>query len=145
MEKLQLCLQKSKCEYNARNIQNNLPINLLHYWLHRNILPKTIVPVIPECYVFHYKHDVNYKGLLWIASSGTSTFISELYEGSISGKEIVKRSVILNKNLWDDNDSIMAGWVFTTQNELAPLNWIFLHYLVAGLSQLEQKSKKVKQ
>ena len=117
----------------------------MHYWLQKDILPKTIVPVIPECYVFHYKHDVNYKGLLGIVSSGASTFISELYEGSISDKEIVKRSGILNKNLWDDNDSIMAGRVFTIQNEPAPLSWIFIHSLVAGLIQLKQKSKKVKQ
>ena len=57
-----------------------------------------------------------------IAPSGAFTFISELYEGSISDKEIVKRSDILNKNLWDDNDSIMAGRDFTIQNELPPLN-----------------------
>ena len=29
---------------------------------------------------------------------------------------------MLNKNLWDENDSIMAGRGFTSQNELAPLN-----------------------
>ena len=61
----------------------------------------------------NYKHHVTYKGLLGIAPSGAITFISELYEGSISDKEIVKRSGILNKNLWDDNDSIMADRGFT--------------------------------
>ena len=40
----------------------------------------------------------------------------------ISDKEIVKRSCILNKNLWDDNDSIMVDRGFTIHNELAPLN-----------------------
>ena len=52
----------------------------------------------------YYKHHVIYKGLLGIAPSGAITFISELYEGSISDKETVKRSGILNKNLCDDND-----------------------------------------
>ena len=70
----------------------------------------------------NYKHHVAYKGMLGIAPSGAPTFISELYEGSISDNEIVKRSGILNKNLWDDNDSIMAERGFTIQNELAPLN-----------------------
>ena len=70
----------------------------------------------------NYKHHVTYKGLLGIAPSGAITFISKLYEGSISDKEIVKRRGILNKNLWDDNDSIMADRGFTIQNELAPLD-----------------------
>ena len=55
-------------------------------------------------------------------ASGATTFTTELYKGSISKKEIVKRSGILNKNLWDDNDSIMADRGFTIQNELAPSN-----------------------
>ena len=63
----------------------------------------------------NYKHHVTYKGLLGIAPSGAITFISKLYEGSISDKEI-------NKNLWDDNDSIMVDRGFTIQNELAPLD-----------------------
>ena len=70
----------------------------------------------------NYKHHVTYKRLLGIAASGVIIFISELFEGSISDKEIVKRSGILNKNLWDDDDSIMADRGFTIQNEPAPLN-----------------------
>ena len=37
-----------------------------------------------------YKHHVTYKGLLVLAPSRAIPFISELYEGSISDKEIVK-------------------------------------------------------
>ena len=68
------------------------------------------------------KHHATYKGLLGIAPSGAITFISDLYEEPISDKEIVKRSGILNKNLWDDNDSNMAERGFTIQNKLAPSN-----------------------
>ena len=68
------------------------------------------------------KHHATYKGPLGIAPSGAITFISDLYEEPISDKEIVKRSGILNKNLWDDNDSNMAERGFTIQNELAPSN-----------------------
>ena len=67
-------------------------------------------------------HHVNIMGLLGIAPSGAITFISELYEGSISNKEIVKRSGILTENICDKNDPIMADRGFTIQNELAPLN-----------------------
>ena len=56
----------------------------------------------------NYKHRVTFKGLLGIASSGAITFIGELYERSISDKEIVKRRGILKKNRWDEDDSIMA-------------------------------------
>ena len=72
--------------------------------------------------------------MLGIAPPGATTFLSVLYEGSVSDKEIVKRSGILNKSLWDDIDSIMADRGFTIQNELAPLNGIFLHSFVTGLS-----------
>ena len=71
---------------------------------------------------FSYKHHVPYKELLGIAPSVAIIFISELYERSISDKEIVKSSGILNKNIWGDNDSIMADRGFTIQNELAPLS-----------------------
>ena len=39
----------------------------------------------------HYKHHVTYKGLVGIATSGGITFISELYDRSISDVEIVQR------------------------------------------------------
>ncbi|XP_065662822.1 uncharacterized protein LOC136085444 [Hydra vulgaris] len=39
-----------------------------------------------------YKHHVTYKGLLGISPSGARTFISQLYDGAISDKEIVVRS-----------------------------------------------------
>ena len=41
------------------------------------------------------KHRVTYKGLIGIAPSGAVTFASNLYPGSISDKEIVRRSGLL--------------------------------------------------
>lgn len=70
----------------------------------------------------HYKHHVTYKGLIGIAPSGAITFISQLYSGSISDKEIVNRSGILRKELWDDGDSIMADRGFIIEDELKALN-----------------------
>ena len=43
-----------------------------------------------------YKHHVTYKGLVGISPSGAIIFISQLYDGTISDKEIVARSGILD-------------------------------------------------
>ena len=84
--------------------------------------------------------------MLGIAPSGVATFISELYEGSITDKDIVKRSGILNKNLWDDNDSIMAYRGFTIQNELAPLNVkLNIRSFLGGRAQLTEAKVKESQ
>ena len=64
---------------------------------------------------------MTYKGLLGIAPSGAITFISQLFDGSISDKEIVARSGILNSKLSSENDSIMADRGFTIEEELKPL------------------------
>lgn len=54
-----------------------------------------------------YKNHVTLKGLVGIAPSGGITFISQLYTGSISDREIVLRSGILSQS-FDDGDSVMA-------------------------------------
>ena len=70
----------------------------------------------------HYKSHVTYKGLVGIAPSGAITFVSQLYEGCISDKEIVERCGILNENFWENNDSLMADRGFTITDLLKPLN-----------------------
>ena len=55
-----------------------------------------------------YKHHVTYKGLVGICPSGAITFVSQLYPGSLSDKEIVARCGILHPDLWEKGDSIMA-------------------------------------
>ena len=69
----------------------------------------------------HYKHHVTYKGLVGIAPSGAITFVSELFDGSISDIEMVKRSGMLQKELWEDGDSVMADRGFTITELLKPL------------------------
>ena len=66
----------------------------------------------------HYKNHVTYKVLLGRAPSGGITFISQLYDGSISDKEIVRRSGILDERLWQPNDGVMADRGFTIDEEL---------------------------
>ena len=70
----------------------------------------------------HYKSHVTYKGLLGISPSGAITFISQLFDGSISDKEIVRQSGFLEKSLWSPGDSVMADRGFTIEEDLKPLN-----------------------
>ena len=68
-----------------------------------------------------FKHYVTYKALIGIAPSGAITFVGQLFDGSISDKEIIKRSGILNSLLWDEGDSLMADRGFTISEDLKPL------------------------
>lgn len=70
----------------------------------------------------HYKSHVTYKGLLGISPSGAITFINQLFDGSISDKEIVRRSGLLERSLWNDDDSVMADRGFTIEDDLKTLN-----------------------
>ena len=54
------------------------------------------------------KRHVTYKALVGISPSGAITFVSQLYPGSLSDKEIVSRCGILHPELWEKGDSIMA-------------------------------------
>ena len=62
----------------------------------------------------HYKSHVTYKGLIGISPSGAITFISELFDGSISDKEFLQ-------NQWNQGDSVMADRGFTIDEELKSL------------------------
>ena len=63
--------------------------------------------IIQSSLFSHFKHHITYKGLVGISPSGTIKFISELYDGSTSDVEIIKRSSILNKELWSKNNDVM--------------------------------------
>ena len=57
-----------------------------------------------------------------VSPSGAIIFISQLYDGSISDKEIVARSGILDPRFWEEGDSCMADRGFTIADDLKPLN-----------------------
>ena len=69
----------------------------------------------------HYKHHITYTGLVGISPSGAITFVSELYDGSTSDVETVKRCGILNKELWSMDDDVMADKGFTIKKQLQRL------------------------
>ena len=66
----------------------------------------------------HYESHVTYKGLIGVSPSGSITFVSQLYDGSISDKEIVRKSGILEKELWSPRDIVMADRGFTIEGDL---------------------------
>ena len=70
---------------------------------------------------FPLKSHVTYKGLIGVSPSGSITFVSELYDGSISDKEIVRKSGLIEKELWSPGDSVMADRSFTTESDLKEL------------------------
>ena len=68
----------------------------------------------------NYKSTNTLKGLIGISPSGSVTFISQLYTGSISDKEITRRSGFL-KLPFDKGDSVMADKGFEIADLLEPL------------------------
>ena len=93
-----------------------------------------------------YKSHVTYKGLLGISPSGAITFVSQLYEGSISDKEIVERSGLMNPNLWEENDSLMADRGFTIKDLLDPLKVeLNIPSFLEGRAQLSEDEVKESQ
>ena len=66
-----------------------------------------------------YKNHITLKGPFGIALSGAITFISELYAGSPSDREIVERSGILDLP-FNESDDVMADKGFTIE-DLLPL------------------------
>lgn len=64
-----------------------------------------------------YKNHVTLKGLVGISPCGAITFVSQLYTGSISDREIVLRSGLLAQ-AFDVGDSVMADKGFQIQDIL---------------------------
>lgn len=68
-----------------------------------------------------YKSHTTVKALVGIAPGGGFNFISQIYPGSVSDKDMVLKSGLLNKELWEYGDGIMADRGFTIQEYLTPL------------------------
>ena len=69
----------------------------------------------------NYKSANTLKGLVGISPSGCITFISQLYTGSISDREITERCGIL-KMPFQSGDSLMADKGFDIQDLLDPIS-----------------------
>ena len=68
-----------------------------------------------------YKSHTTVKALVGIAPGGGVTSISQVFPGSISDKQIVIKSGILNSVLWEKGDAIMADRGFTVEDFSRPV------------------------
>ena len=68
----------------------------------------------------NYKSATTLKGLIRISPTGAVSFVSALYTGSISDREITRRSGLVE--LLEPNDWVMADKGFTIEDILTPRN-----------------------
>ena len=68
----------------------------------------------------NYKSATTLKGLIGISPTGAVSFVSALYTGSTSDREITRRSGLVE--LLEPNDGVMADKGFTIEDILTPRN-----------------------
>ena len=68
-----------------------------------------------------YKSHTTVKALVGIAPGGEFTFISSVFPGSISDKGITVKSGLLNCQMWERGEKLMADRGFTIEDYLSPL------------------------
>ena len=68
-----------------------------------------------------YKSHTTVKDLVGIALGGGFTFISSVFPGSISDKNIKVKSGLLNRQMWELGEELMADRGFTIEDYLSPL------------------------
>lgn len=79
-------------------------------------IDKPRLPDIQQMTFSHYKNSNTFKGLIGISPDGVITFVSSLYPGSISDKELTRQSGILD--LLQSGDSVMADRGFDIEDDL---------------------------
>ena len=87
----------------------------------------------------HYKGHDTYKCLIGISPGGLVTFISSLYAGGISDKQITARSGVLD--LLEPGDQVMVDKGFTIEDLLRPLgcSLVIPPFLTANRSQFTKE------
>ena len=80
---------------------------------------KPSLPDIQQMTFSSYKNDNTFKALVGISPSGAVIFVSDLYPGGISDRELTCRSGILS--LLQKGDYVMADRGFDIQDVLTPL------------------------
>ena len=68
-----------------------------------------------------YKCHTTVKALVGIAPGGGFTFISSVFPGSISDKDITVKSELLNRQMWEPSEELIADRGFTIEDYLSPL------------------------
>ena len=74
------------------------------------------LPELQQMTFSNYKNHNTFKGLVGISPDGVITFVSSLFPGCISDKELTRRSGILD--LLEPGDSVMADRGFNIEEDL---------------------------
>ena len=74
------------------------------------------VPELQQMTFSNYKNHNTFKSLVGISPDGVIIFVSKLYPGSISDKELTRRSGLYN--LLEKGDSVMADRGFNIEEDL---------------------------
>ena len=77
------------------------------------------LPLIQQMIFSSYKNHNTYKVLIGISPGGAVTFVSKLFPGAISDKQLTLKSGLLG--CLQQGNSVMADRGFDIQNELTPL------------------------
>ena len=77
------------------------------------------LPELQQMTFSSYKNHNTYKALIGISPGGAITFVSKLFPGSISDKELTRKSGLLD--LLQSGDSVMADRGFDIQDDLTLL------------------------
>ena len=77
------------------------------------------MPELQQIAFSSYRNHNTYKALVGISTGGVVTFVSKLYSGAISDRELTKKSGLLD--LLERGDTVMADRGFTIQDDLTPL------------------------
>ena len=101
-------------------------------------IDKPSLPDLQQMTFSNYKNNNTFKGLVGISPSGAITFVSSLFSGSISDKELTRQSGILA--LLEQGDSVMADRGFDIGADLIPLGVkLNIPPFLEGKSQLSEK------
>ena len=96
------------------------------------------LPELQQLTFSTYKNHNTYKGIIGISPSGAVTFVSRLYPGSTSDKELTRQSGLLS--LLERGDSVMADRGFDIIEDLAPIGVrLNIPPFLRGKSQLDSK------
>ena len=125
----------------AWDFKTNISKYAVHNWLYRTLLSKTL-------FALHSNFPlIKLQALCYlIAPSGAVIFISNLYPGSFSDKEIVHRSGFAKWRTLGKNDSIMADRGILISNDLESIGVSFnISAFLNGSDQLTKAEVKESQ
>ena len=102
-------------------LKDKLSANLHHRLFWNSLWSPFILAILQSQFYSSYKSHTRLKGLLGITPSGAASFVSELFTGSISDREVFQGNSLLDMlKALTAGKSVMADKVFDVGDLLAP-------------------------